>query len=68
MQSRSGFATPTETFGGCNTSPNVSDGVTNPVALRFQDWLERTGGTLPDKPPAAFTAWMREYYKITGPR
>ena len=34
----------------------------------FQDWLERTGGTLPDKPPAAFTAWMREYYKITGPR
>jgi len=34
----------------------------------FQDWLERTGGTLPDKPPAAFTAWLREYYKITGPR
>lgn len=34
----------------------------------FQDWLERTGGTLPNKPAAAFTAWMREYYKITGPR
>ena len=33
----------------------------------FQDWLERTGGEIPDKPAAAFTAWLKSYYKITGP-
>ena len=34
----------------------------------FQDWLERTGGEIPKNPPAAFTNWLKQYYKITGPR
>ena len=33
----------------------------------FQEWLERTGGEIPSKPAAAFTSWMKSYYKITGP-
>ena len=33
--SRSGFATPTVTFGAFADAPNVSNGVTNPVALCF---------------------------------
>jgi hypothetical protein len=33
----------------------------------FQDWLERTGGEIPKNPAAAFTNWLKEYYKITGP-
>ncbi|HTS67375.1 MAG TPA: replication initiation protein [Terriglobia bacterium] len=33
----------------------------------FQDWLERTGGEIPGKPAAAFTNWLKNYYKITGP-
>lgn len=34
----------------------------------FQDWLERTGGEIPKNPAAAFTNWLKNYYKITGPR
>lgn len=34
----------------------------------FQDWLEQTGGETPKNPPAAFTNWLKQYYKITGPR
>lgn len=34
----------------------------------FQDWLERTGGETPKNPAAAFTNWLKKYYKITGPR
>jgi hypothetical protein len=33
----------------------------------FQDWLERTGGETPKNPAAAFTNWLKNYYKITGP-
>ncbi|GEM_PF-330072 len=33
----------------------------------FQDWLERTGGEIPKNPAAAFTNWLKNYYKITGP-
>ena len=33
----------------------------------FQDWLEQTGGEIPGKPAAAFTNWLKNYYKITGP-
>lgn len=33
----------------------------------FQEWLERTGGEIPTRPAAAFTSWMKSYYKITGP-
>lgn len=33
----------------------------------FQDWLERTQGEIPTNPPAAFTNWLKNYYKITGP-
>lgn len=33
----------------------------------FQDWLEKTGREIPDKPAAAFTNWLKSYYKITGP-
>ena len=33
----------------------------------FQDWLERTGGEIPKNPAAAFTNWLKSYYKITGP-
>jgi hypothetical protein len=33
----------------------------------FQEWLERTGGEIPGKPAAAFTNWLKQYYKITGP-
>jgi Initiator Replication protein len=34
----------------------------------FQDWLETTGGEIPKNPAAAFTNWLKSYYKITGPR
>lgn len=34
----------------------------------FQDWIDRTGKDVPANPPAAFTNWLRQYYKITGPR
>jgi hypothetical protein len=34
----------------------------------FQDWLEITGGEIPKNPAAAFTNWLKSYYKITGPR
>jgi hypothetical protein len=34
----------------------------------FQDWLENTGGEIPKNPAAAFTNWLKNYYKITGPR
>jgi hypothetical protein len=34
----------------------------------FQDWLENTGGEIPKNPVAAFTNWLKSYYKITGPR
>ena len=33
----------------------------------FQDWLEKTGREIPEKPAAAFTNWLKSYYKITGP-
>jgi hypothetical protein len=33
----------------------------------FQDWLEKTGRDIPEKPAAAFTNWLKSYYKITGP-
>ena len=33
----------------------------------FQDWLERTGGETPKNPAAAFTNWLKNYCKITGP-
>lgn len=33
----------------------------------FQDWLEQTGGELPKSPAAAFTNWLKKYYKISGP-
>jgi hypothetical protein len=35
--------------------------------IEFQDWLERTGGEIPKNPAAAFTNWLKNYYKITGP-
>jgi len=35
--------------------------------IEFQDWLERTGGEIPKNPAAAFTNWLKSYYKITGP-
>jgi len=35
--------------------------------IEFQDWLERTGGDTPKNPAAAFTNWLKSYYKITGP-
>ena len=35
--------------------------------IEFQDWLERTGGETPKNPAAAFTNWLKSYYKITGP-
>ena len=35
--------------------------------IEFQDWLESTGGVIPKNPAAAFTNWLKNYYKITGP-
>jgi len=35
--------------------------------IEFQDWLETTGGEIPKNPAAAFTNWLKNYYKITGP-
>jgi hypothetical protein len=35
--------------------------------IEFQGWLERTGGEIPKNPAAAFTNWLKNYYKITGP-
>ena len=35
--------------------------------IEFQDWLEGTGGEIPKNPAAAFTNWLKSYYKITGP-
>jgi len=35
--------------------------------IEFQDWLEGTGGEIPKNPAAAFTNWLKNYYKITGP-
>jgi hypothetical protein len=34
----------------------------------FQIWIDKTQGEIPDSPPAAFTNWLKNYYKITGPR
>jgi len=34
----------------------------------FQIWIDNTQGEIPDSPPAAFTNWLKNYYKITGPR
>ena len=34
----------------------------------FQDWIETTENETPSNPPAAFTNWLKKYYKITGPR
>ena len=35
--------------------------------IEFQDWLERTGGEIPKNPAAAFTNWLKNSSKITGP-
>jgi len=34
----------------------------------FQDWIEKDGKEVPKNPPAAFTNWLKQYYKITGPQ
>jgi len=34
----------------------------------FQIWIDKTQGEIPDNPPAAFTNWLKNYYKITGHR
>jgi hypothetical protein len=42
----SGFATPTETFAVFNNFQNVSNGVENPVTLRYQNSLYNTESCL----------------------
>lgn len=33
----------------------------------FQNWIETTNAEIPNNPPAAFSNWIKKYYKITGP-
>jgi len=34
----------------------------------FQHWIDKTQADIPENPPAAFTNWLKKYYKITGPQ
>jgi len=57
LLSRSGFVTPTVTFGAFADAPNVSNGVTNPVALRKSEAKGALGwGKLKAWRPASMSA------------